>query len=174
MSAALITPISDLSVVNGNADVHLIEINKVTQNDWIELTYPALWFTVTDETGVTEAATYCLGVVNDGSNIAAPSHPVVAINHGATVTAAEISITITTGTKTQWPTTGTNFYVRVEDEIMECSAWTDTTITVRRGAMGTTAATHADAKNLYVLNSIIMGDATINKVSILAATRAVS
>jgi hypothetical protein len=159
MSAAQIVPSSDLDVVNGNINLHLIEVDKVTQADWIELTYPVLWFITNDLTGIPEAA---------------PSHPVVAINHGATVTAAEISITITTGTKTQWPTTGTNFYVRVEDEIMECSAWTDTTITVRRGAMGTTAATHADAKNLYVLNSIIMGDATINKVSILAATRAVS
>ena len=157
--AAQITPASDLDVVNGNINLHLIEINKAAQSDWIELDYPVLFFSCMDLTGIPEAA---------------PSYPVVAINHGAEVTASETSITITTGTKTQWPTTGTSFYVRVEDEIMECSAWTDTTITVRRGAMGTTAATHADAKNLYVLNSIIMGDATINRVNILAATRAVS
>ena len=159
MAAAQITPSVDLEVVNGNINLRLIEVNKVTQADWIELSYPVLWFSCMDLTGIPEAA---------------PSYPVVAINHGATVTATETSITITTGTKTQWPATGTSFYVRVEDEMMECSAWTDTTITVRRGAMGTTAATHADAKNLYVLNSIIMGDATVNKVNILAATRAVS
>lgn len=153
------TPVSDLEVVNGNINLHLIEVDKVTQADWIELGYPVLWFMTNDLTGIPESA---------------PSHPVVAINHGATVTATETSITITTGTKTQWPATGTSFYVRVDNEMMECSAWTDTTITVRRGAMGTTAATHTDAQNLYVLNSIIMGDATVNKVNILAATRAVS
>ena len=159
MAAAQITPASDLDVINGNINLHLIEVDKVTQADWVELSYPVLWFMTNDLTGIPEAA---------------PSHPVVAINHGATVTATETSITITTGTKTQWPTTGTSFYVRVDNEIMEVSAWTDTTITVRRGAMGTTAATHADAQNLYVLNSIILGDTTVNKVNILAATRAVS
>ena len=98
----------------------------------------------------------------------------VVINHGATVTATETSITVTTGTKTQWPATGTSFYVRVDNEIMEVSAWTDTTTTVRRGVMGTTAATHSDGVSMYVLNSIILGDATLSKVNILAVTRAVS
>lgn len=159
MSAAQITPVSDLDVVNGNINIHLIEVDKVTQSDWIELGYPILWFRAEDLTGVVETAAL---------------YPVVVINHGATVTATETSITVTTGTKTQWPATGTSFYVRVDNEIMEVSAWTDTTTTVRRGAMGTTAATHSDGVSMYVLNSIILGDATLSKVNILAVTRAVS
>lgn len=157
MSAALITPTSDLSVVNGNADVHLIEINKVTQNDWIELDYPALWFTVTDETGVTEAATYCLGVVNDGSNI----------------TATATTITFDGATVAQWPATGTSFYIKINDEIMEVSSYSATVLTVRRGAMGTTASTHTDNDIFYVLNSILLVSAAVTKCHALVVTKGI-
>jgi len=159
MAAAQITPVSDFDSANDNVSIHLLEVNKVTQADWIELSYPALWFATMDLTGVAEAAAL---------------YPTTTINHGATVTATETAVTITTSTKTQWPATGTPFYIRVDDEIMEVSEYTDTTMVVRRGAMGTTAATHADGQALYVLNSIILGDATVNKVNIIVATRAVS
>ena len=158
MAATQITPTSDLSVVNGNADVRLIEINKLEQNDWFELAYPALWFTVTDETGVTEAATYCLGVVNDGSD----------------VTATATTITFDGATVAQWPATGTAFYIKINNEIMEVSSYSSTVLTVRRGAMGTTASTHTDNDIFYVLNSILLVSANITKCHALVATKAVS
>lgn len=157
--AAQITPISDLDTANDNVSVHLVEVNKNAQSDWIELDYPALWFATMDLTGVAEAAAL---------------YPTTTLNHGAEVTATETAITITTSTKTTWPATGTSFYIRVDDEMMEVSEYTDTTMVVRRGAMGSTATVHTDGNALYVLNSIILGDATVNKVNILVATRAVS
>jgi len=159
MSAAQLTPTSDLDVVNGNITMHLIEVDKVTASDWVELTYPALWFDVKDLSGVPDP----LAV-----------YPTQLCDHADTMTAAETSITIASGTKTTWPATGTHFFVRLDNEIMEVSAWTDTTMTVRRGAMGTTAATHVAATPIYVLNSIVFVGSLVNKITIMVATRAVS
>jgi len=159
MSAAQLTPTSDLDVVNGNITMHLIEVDKVTQSDWVELTYPALWFDVKDLSGVPDP----LAV-----------YPTQNCNHGSTMTAAATSITIASGTKTTWPASGTHFFVRLENEIMEVSAWEDEAMTVRRGAMGTTAATHTTSTPIYVLNSIVFAGTLVNKITIMVATRAVS
>ena len=157
--ASQLTPTDDLEVVNGNINLHLIEVDKAAQSDWIELTYPALWFNAQDLAGVCEEE-----AVYATQNC----------EHGSTMAATVTSITIASGTKTTWPASGTNFFVRLDNEIMEVSAWTDTTMTVRRGAMGTTAATHTAATPIYVLNSIVLAGAGLQKTTIMVATRAES
>lgn len=151
------TPTTDLSVVNGNADIHLIEVNKVTQNDWIELDYPALFAWFTTEAGLTETSAYAVGVINETTSI----------------TAAQTTITFDGATVAQWPATGTVFYMKVDNEIIEVASYSATVITCRRGAMGTTAATHLEDATLYNLNSIILASADLGKCHGLVATKGI-
>jgi len=158
MAAAQITPTSILSVVNGNADVYLLEVNKITTDDWIELDFPALFAWFITEAGVSETSRYATGKVNDA----------------ATVLAADTTITFDGATVAQWPATGTAFYIKMGTEIMEVASYTATVMTVRRAAMGTTAAIHADDADFYVLNSIILDGADVGKCHGIAVTKAVS
>jgi len=155
MAVALLTPVSDHGTVNDNIDVRMIEVEKVTQNDWIELDYPALWYYFKTEAGLTETAVYALGVINETTSI----------------TATQTTITFDGATVAQWPATGTHFYMKVDNEIIEVSSYSATVITCRRGALGTTPATHLENAILYNLNSIVLASADIGRCSGLVATK---
>jgi len=156
MTAAQITPTSDLSAVNGNIDIRLIEVEKVTTDDWIELSYPALWAWGITQAGVSETSRYATGAVNEE------------------LTAADTDMTFDGATVAEWPATGTPFYIMCASEIMEVASYSGTVITMRRGAMGTTAETHADGDAFYVLNTIFLDGADVGKCHVLVATKAVS
>jgi hypothetical protein len=66
--------------------------------------------------------------------------------------ASETGIDVTDASS--WPTSG--FRVRVEDEIMYCTSRASNTLTVVRGAEGTTAATHATG---LAINHVITAQA---------------
>lgn len=155
MAVALLTPVSDYGTANDNIDVRMIEVEKVTQNDWVELTYPAFWYYFKTEAGLTETATYAVGVINDGSDI----------------TAAATTITFDGATVAQWPATGTHFYMKVDNEIIEVSSYTGSVITCRRGALGTTAAIHLDNAIMFNLNSIVLASADLGRCSGMVATK---
>ena len=147
MAAAEITP-TILSALQGNIELAQLEIDKVTQNDWVELSRPVGFFWIQDETGATEVALYAAGVVNNASNI----------------TAAATTIIFDGATVAQWPTTGTDFYVKIGTEIMRVTSYSATVLTVVRGQLGTTATTHANDDPLFVLNSIVLPSAVVGKL----------
>ena len=153
--AAEMTPAADRSVVNGNFDLHLVEVAKVTQNDWIEVSYPVLSMYGSDSTGADEALVYLATTITE-------------------------ALTDTTGTAvvvaaaTNFPTSGDPMYIKVDSEIMEVASWDTLTLVVRRGAMGTTAATHSDDAPCYVMNVLTLAGSNTGYMSCVLASRAVS
>ena len=152
--AAAITPVSDLDTANDNITIHLIEVDKLAADDWILLEYPALFAWFTAESGVTETSRFV-----------------------ATTISADLSATATTiavAAVTGFPASGSSSYVKINTEIMEVASWSGTTLTIRRGAMGSTAQTHASGEDIYAINSIVLDSSTIEKCHGIVATRAVS
>jgi len=153
--AAEITPNDDRSAVNGNFDVRLVEVTKATQNDWVELSYPVLSMYGSDSTGADEGLIY----------------------QATTITEA---LTDTTGTAvvvaaaTNFPTTTDPMWIKVDSEIMEVVSWETLTLVVRRGAMGTTAATHLDDAPCFVLNVLVMASANVGLSCLTVTSRAKS
>jgi len=154
MAASAITPVSDLDTANDNITVHLIEVDKLVADDWILLEYPALFAWFTAESGVTETSRYVATTITED------------------LTAAETDVDVTA--VTGFPTSGSSNYVKINTEIMEVSSWSTLTLTVRRGAMGTTAQTHANGEDIFCLNSIVLDSDAIEKCHGIIATRAVS
>lgn len=95
------------------------------------------------------------------------------------ITNSATSITVTSGSV--FPSTG-NFRLVCEDEIMICTARSSNTLTVTRGAEGTTGASHADLKTItHVLTSdgfdrlgkdsvALWGDSTLAPLNRLVAS----
>ena len=154
MSAAEMTPSSDISVVNGNFDIHLVGVTKATADDWIHVDYPVLEMHFSSPAGSDETAKYLATTINGD------------------ITAAATSVVATA--VTSFPTSGESMYIKVDAEIMEVSAWATLTLTVRRGAMGTTAATHTSGAALYVLTTIVLDGTVTGLMYGTLATRAVS
>lgn len=144
MAAAQITP-TIVSGLQSNIEVVQFDIDKVTQNDWIELPRPVGAFWIQDETGATEVALYAAGAVNEAFS------------------ATDTAMTFDGATVAQWPATGTEFFIKVGTEIMRVSSFTATVITCARGQLGTTATTHSDGDPLFVLNSIVLPSAVVGK-----------
>jgi len=139
--AAEITPNDDRSLVNGNFDIHLVELTKATSGDWIELSYPVISMYGSNSTGADDGTIY-----------------LATTNSAAITTATATSVSATA--YTNFPTTGDPFWIKIGSEIMEVSSWVTNTLTVRRGAMGTTAATHENTQALFVMNVLVMGATT--------------
>ena len=146
MAVAALTPTS-LSALQGNIEFVQTEFDKVTQLDWIEFSRPVGFFWIQDETGATEVALYAAAVVNDGSDI----------------TAAATTITFDGSTIAQFPTSGDNMYIKIGAEIMKVTSYDATDFTVVRGALGTTATTHANDDPIFCLNSITLPSAVVGK-----------
>lgn len=77
----------------------------------------------------------------------------------AGITAGATSLTLTTGQGARFPAAVsgvTQFRVRIDDELMICTARSGDTLTVSRGAEGTTGATHATGA---VVKQVVTADA---------------
>lgn len=146
MSAAEITPVS-LSALQSNVELVHIDFDKVTQADWLLFEQPVGFFWVQDETGATEVALYSAALVNNASNI----------------TAIATTITYDGATAAELPATTENMYIKCGTEIMKVTSYTSTVFIVVRGALGTTATTHANDDPVFCLNSITLPSAVVGK-----------
>lgn len=93
---------------------------------------------------------------------------VATINNGGTLSAATTSIPYMTATASD--RNAGNYYVQIENELIYVGADSGYNTTsgnmagAVRGALGTTAATHADGTPIYIMNSFNLGD---NQTSLL-------
>jgi len=69
------------------------------------------------------------------------------INEGGTFSDADTTLTVTSGTNF-----ATGEFIKIDNEILEVTGKSTNDLTVRRGALGTTAASHADGATVTELN----------------------
>ena len=69
------------------------------------------------------------------------------INEGGTFSDADTTLTVTDGTNF-----ATGEFIKIDNEILEVTGKSTNDLTVRRGALGTTAASHADGATVTELN----------------------
>ncbi|CAK0771309.1 hypothetical protein CCP3SC15_420023 [Gammaproteobacteria bacterium] len=161
MAAADITSTLYKSRTQGLMPINL-KVTKVTQADWINIAgvrgvWPPMGNTVTVAANVAETFTYGAMTINNG---------------GTAYTATSTSIVVQTAVATR----KAPYYVATgSGEIMEVTTdstptATTSTLTVRRGVLGTTASATglANTNVVAVLNQLILGSATVGPTFIRA------
>jgi hypothetical protein len=146
------------TVFNYNGDVPVIfSFTKVTQADWLVFgDYP----------GVIN----CRGTLYTGADEASLTYGTAAINNGGTAyTATSTSIVIQSGTITRVPpyyiqtTSGEMILVLAETAAGSAAS----TLTIKRGCLGTTASATglANTNTVYIMNIVVFGAATTGLVT---------
>jgi hypothetical protein len=139
----------------------LINVTKVTQSDWVTLNYPGVILLSGHVfTSVADTVTNAQETLTYGTMKA----------NGAVATTTGTSVIIDGGSITRL----LPYYIlnATTKEIMKVTAETAvgsaaSTLTVKRGCLGTTAVAIADNAPLYVLNQVFLGNASVGEVILL-------
>ena len=133
--------------------IQVAQAAKAAQNDTVLLSPPGVFFMQAYvQTGAAETINFNTVTLT------------------ATVTAAQTTLTYDGATANA--RNDSNFYVKLEDEIVYVKSdsgddSTSGTLTVVHGVLGTTAAIHANDTDGYVLNSLKLAGATTGTVTIV-------
>ena len=134
-------------------DAELLVVGAVSGND----------ITVTRGQLSTSAASHSAG---SQITLIEPAATSTTINEGATFTAADTTLTVTSQTALAG---GTNSYVRIDDEILRITAVAGNDLTVERGVLGTTAAAHTDSSTV-TLQTVTNQKTQINETTATGVT----
>lgn len=134
-------------------DAELLVVGAVAGND----------ITVTRGQLSTSAASHSAG---SQITLIEPAATSTTINEGATFTAADTTLTVTSQTALAG---GTNSYVRIDDEILRITAVAGNDLTVERGVLGTTAAAHTDSSTV-TLQTVTNQKTQINETTATGVT----
>ena len=134
-------------------DAELLVVGAVSGND----------ITVTRGQLSTSAASHAAG---SQITLIEPAATSTTINEGATFTASDTTLTVTSQTALAG---GTNSYVRIDDEILRITAVAGNDLTVERGVLGTTAAAHTDSSTV-TLQTVTNQKTQINETTATGVT----
>ena len=134
-------------------DAELLVVGAVAGND----------ITVTRGQLSTSAASHSAG---SQITLIEPAATSTTINEGATFTAADTTLTVTSQTALAG---GTNSYIRIDDEILRITAVAGNDLTVERGVLGTTAAAHTDSSTV-TLQTVTNQKTQINETTATGVT----
>ena len=134
-------------------DAELLVVGAVAGND----------ITVTRGQLSTSAASHSAG---SQITLIEPAATSTTINEGATFTASDTTLTVTSQTALAG---GTNSYVRIDDEILRITAVAGNDLTVERGVLGTTAAAHTDSSTV-TLQTVTNQKTQINETTATGVT----
>ena len=142
VSAATDFDVNDVLLI----DAELLLVTAVTGND----------VTVTRAQLATSAASHA---ANSDITLIEPGATSTTINEGATFTSSDLTLTVTSATTLG---VGTNSYIRIDDEYLQVTAISGDNLTVTRGVLGTTAASHTDGSTV-TLTTVTTQKTTINE-----------
>jgi len=156
MTVADLTTKVDFQMMHLVPDV--VMVTKVTQSDWINFKYPGVWvlnggsvFTSVADTVTNSAETITYGTMKSTAAYATVTTTSIVVDSGSITRL--LPYYILNGT--------TGEFMLVTGDSAPGSA--GATLTVRRGALGTTATAIADNAPLYVMNQIFLGSANCGK-----------
>lgn len=149
MAAAEMTPTIIEAVPNCGAKLETVSVDIETTGDWVIFPKAVGFSYFTLPTGAITTQAYAVAAVDEAV---------------AGVVVADTDFEYDGSTAGQFPDSGDEFYIQIGTEVMKVTSYTSTTFNVIRGAMGTTAAIHANNAVIYILNTVVIAAGTVGTV----------